>query len=98
MCSRRFGRRWKAATAASGTGVTTSEVSYALDGPVAVVTLSRPERRNAVDRATAKQLYDAFKRFDADDGAHVAVFTGGDDVFCAGADLKAWPAARPPTA
>ncbi len=95
MCSKPFGRRSKAATAASGTGVTTSEVTYALDGPVAVVTLSRPERRNAVDRVTAKQLYDAFKRFDADDGAHVAVFTGGDDVFCAGADLKALAGGAP---
>jgi enoyl-CoA hydratase len=64
-------------------------VTYETDGPVAIVTLSRPERRNAVDRATAQLLYDAFKRFDADEAAHVAVFAGGDDVFCAGADLKA---------
>ena len=64
-------------------------VAYALEGPVAVVTLARPERRNAVDRPTAKLLYEAFKRFDADDDASVAVFTGADDVFCAGADLKA---------
>jgi enoyl-CoA hydratase len=64
-------------------------VSYALDGPVAVVTLSRPERRNAVDRPTARLLYDAFKRFDADEAARVAVFSGTDDTFCAGADLKA---------
>ncbi|MFI4974291.1 MAG: crotonase/enoyl-CoA hydratase family protein [Caulobacterales bacterium] len=66
-----------------------SAVTYALEGPVAVVTLSRPQRRNAVDRGTAQLLYDAFKRFDADEAALVAVFTGGDDVFCAGADLKA---------
>ena len=64
-------------------------VTYALEGPVAVVSLARPERRNAVDRPTAKLLYDAFKRFDADADANVAVFSGGDDVFCAGADLKA---------
>ena len=64
-------------------------VTYRLEGPVAVVTLARPERRNAVDRPTAKLLYDAFKRFDADDAADVAVFSGTDDVFCAGADLKA---------
>jgi enoyl-CoA hydratase len=64
-------------------------VTYQLDGPVAVVTLSRPERRNAVDRTTAGLLYEAFKRFDTDQAAMVAVFTGTDDVFCAGADLKA---------
>jgi enoyl-CoA hydratase len=64
-------------------------VTYTLDGPVAVIRLSRPDRRNAVDRATAQLLYDAFKRFDADPDASVAVLTGGDDVFCAGADLKA---------
>jgi len=64
-------------------------ITYALEGPVAVITLSRPERRNAVDRPTAKRLYDAFKRFDADAAASVAVFSGTDDVFCAGADLKA---------
>src|ERR1700738_6980 len=64
-------------------------VTYMLEGRVAVVTLSRPERRNAVDAATAWMLYDAFKRFDADAAASVAVFSGTDDVFCAGADLKA---------
>ena len=64
-------------------------VTYEVDGPVAVITLSRPARRNAVDGPTAWSLYDAFKRFDADENASVAVFTGTDDVFCAGADLKA---------
>ena len=63
-------------------------VSYALDGPVAVVTLHRPDRRNAVDGATAHALYAAFKRFDADDDAAVAVLTGEGANFCAGADLK----------
>ena len=69
-------------------------VTYELEGPVAIITLSRPERRNAVDRATARLLYDAFKRFDADEGVSVAVFAGGDDVFCAGADLKAMAEGR----
>ena len=64
-------------------------VTYALEGPVAVVTLSRPERRNAVDGATSQLLYDAFKRFDADEAASVAVFTGAGGHFCGGADLKA---------
>jgi enoyl-CoA hydratase len=56
---------------------------------VAVIRMTRPERRNAVDAATAQALADAFRVFDADTGLNVAVFTGADDVFCAGADLKA---------
>src|SRR3954453_4309675 len=59
------------------------------DGPVTIVTINRPERRNAVDGATARQLFDAFLAFDADDNASVAVFTGSGGYFCAGADLKA---------
>jgi enoyl-CoA hydratase len=70
-------------------------VTYERDGPVAIVGLSRPERRNAVDRDTAKLLYDAFKRFDADEAASVAVFSGTDDAFCAGADLKALASGAP---
>jgi len=56
---------------------------------VAVIRMMRPERRNAVDAATAKALADAFRAFDADTSLDVAVFTGANDVFCAGADLKA---------
>lgn len=56
---------------------------------VAVVRMLRPERRNAVDAATAQALADAFRAFDADAALDVAVFTGANDVFCAGADLKA---------
>jgi len=56
---------------------------------VAVIRMLRPERRNAVDAATAKALADAFRDFDADADLDVAVFTGANDVFCAGADLKA---------
>jgi enoyl-CoA hydratase len=56
---------------------------------IAVVRMMRPERRNAVDAPTAKALADAFRAFDADAGLNVAVFTGADNVFCAGADLKA---------
>ena len=58
-------------------------------GLVTVVTINRPHVRNAVDGPTAQLLYDAFVAFDADDSAHVAVLTGADDMFCAGADLKA---------
>jgi enoyl-CoA hydratase len=60
------------------------------DGPVSTVTLSRPDRRNAVDRATALELVAAFAAFDADPSASVAVFCGDHGHFCAGADLKAF--------
>jgi enoyl-CoA hydratase len=59
------------------------------DGPVTVVEIDRPDRRNAVDGATATALFEAFKAFDADPGASVAVLTGRGGHFCAGADLKA---------
>jgi enoyl-CoA hydratase len=58
-------------------------------GAVTTVVLSRPERRNAVDRQTAQELSDAFTSFDADASAKVAVFWGEGGGFCAGADLKA---------
>ena len=64
-------------------------VSVRRDGPVTTVLLSRPERRNAVDGTTASALADAFRAFDADPGASVAVLHGEGGVFCAGADLKA---------
>jgi len=59
------------------------------NGPVWTVVLSRPERRNAVDGPTAAALADAFRAFDADAEARVAVLFGEGGVFCAGADLKA---------
>ena len=57
------------------------------DGPVTVVTLSRPEVRNAVDRETAAELSAAFRSFESDASARVAVFSGDQGHFCAGADL-----------
>jgi len=59
------------------------------DGPVRVVTIDRPERRNAVDAATALALLDAFTAADHDDTVAVTVLTGAGGHFCAGADLKA---------
>jgi enoyl-CoA hydratase len=59
------------------------------EGPVTVVAIDRPHRRNAVDPDTARALLDAFTAFDVDDGAAVAVLTGRGGTFCAGADLKA---------
>lgn len=64
-------------------------VRYELRGAVAVVTIDRPEVRNAVDVPTARALADAFRRFETDDAALVAVLTGEGGYFCAGADLKA---------
>lgn len=59
------------------------------DGPVTTVLLHRPHARNAVDGPTAAALADAFRAFDADPDASVAVLHGEGGVFCAGADLKA---------
>jgi enoyl-CoA hydratase len=64
-------------------------VQYATVGALAVITLDRPAVRNAVDGAMARDLADAFRRFDADAGLAVAVLTGAAGQFCAGADLKA---------
>ncbi|HKU39922.1 MAG TPA: crotonase/enoyl-CoA hydratase family protein [Polyangiales bacterium] len=64
---------------------------------VAIVTIDRPERRNAVDPDTAELLADAFRAFDEDDSLSVAILTGAAGNFCAGADLKAYAggASRP---
>lgn len=59
------------------------------DGPVWTVVLDRPERRNAIDPTTARALAEAFRTFDADPDAAVAVLTGAGSHFCAGADLHA---------
>jgi enoyl-CoA hydratase len=65
-------------------------VSYERRGSAALVTIERPERRNAVDGPTAAALLEAYERFAADDDARVMVLTGaGEEAFCAGADLKA---------
>ncbi len=58
-------------------------------GPVTTIVLDRRERRNAIDRATARVLADAVRAFEADDDARVAVITGAHGTFCSGADLKA---------
>jgi enoyl-CoA hydratase len=63
---------------------------YERVGAAAVLTIDRPERRNAVDGATAEAFRRGFEAFEADDGARVLVLTGaGGQAFCAGADLKA---------
>lgn len=65
------------------------------DGPVTIITLSRPEVRNAVDRQAAQELADAFRGFEADPEARAAVLTGDQGQFCAGADLKKIAAGQP---
>ena len=69
-------------------------VNYEVQGTTAIVTIDRPEVRNAVEGPTASALADAFRTFDADESLAAAVLTGapgtdGEAGFCAGADLKA---------
>ena len=64
------------------------------DGPVLIVTIDRPKRRNAVDRDTAALLLAAFIEYDSDDSLAVAVLTGAGGTFCAGADLQALSAGK----
>jgi enoyl-CoA hydratase len=64
-------------------------VTVERNGPVTTIRLSRPHARNAVDGVTAAALADAFRAFDADPDASVAVLHGEGGTFCAGADLRA---------
>ena len=67
-----------------------AELRYERVGAAAVLTIDRPQRRNAVDGATAELFRRGFDDFEADDEARVLVLTGaGGEAFCAGADLKA---------
>lgn len=76
-------------TTAEGPLSKTTVVSTERLGTVFVVTINRPEARNAVDRGTAHALAHAFQAFDADDSLAVAVLTGANNTFCSGFDLKA---------
>ena len=70
------------------------KVRYERSGVATILTIDRPERRNAVDGETAGLLLEGYRRFEADDSARVLVLTGeGPEAFCAGADLKAIAAA-----
>ena len=64
-------------------------VHFRSEGPLAIVTIDRPEVANAIDRPTAEALAGAFRRFESDESLAVAVLTGASGTFCAGADLKA---------
>ena len=67
----------------------TSKLLYEQDGPVAIITINRPEVRNALDNETADALTRALRAFDQDDALRCCVLTGAGGFFCAGADLKA---------
>src|SRR4051794_16991519 len=62
---------------------------------VRVIKVDQPAARNAINSATAARLHDELLAFDADDGAKVAVITGDDAAFCAGANLRDLPHLRP---
>jgi enoyl-CoA hydratase len=64
-------------------------VSFEVQDGIAIVTINRPEVRNAVNRATSQELASAFRRFENDASLSVAILTGAGGTFCAGADLKA---------
>jgi enoyl-CoA hydratase len=74
----------------ASTGQATDDAS----GPIRVVRIGRPERRNAVNSETAERLHREFLAFDADPEAKVAILTGDESAFCAGADLTALPRLR----
>lgn len=74
------------------TGHSSPTVAVSRHGRISIVTIDRPARRNAVDWPTALALHAAFRAFDADDGADVAILTGAGGHFCAGADLAAFAA------
>jgi enoyl-CoA hydratase len=69
-------------------------VGFETRADIAIVTIDRPERRNAVDGPTAQLLFDAFERFDRDESLNVAILQGAGGNFCAGADLKAVAAGK----
>jgi enoyl-CoA hydratase len=75
--------------------MSTPTVQYERSGNVSILTICRPERRNAVDGETADLLNDGFQRFERDDDARVLVITGDEVAFCAGADLKALDTLQP---
>lgn len=69
-------------------------ISIEKNDAITTVIINRPEVRNAVNRATAEALAEAFRQFDSDDSASVAVLCGATGAFCAGADLKAFAEGR----
>ena len=77
--------------------MTTDEVTWETRGPVALVTIDRQHRRNAIDGRTADTLVALLERFEADEALRVMVLTGAGEAFCAGADLTAIDTLAPRT-
>lgn len=65
-----------------------NELLYEVQDRVAILTINRPEKKNAINRAVGQLLFEAFAKFSADDSAHVAILTGAGNTFCAGMDLS----------
>ena len=65
----------------------TKEIEVNHKGPITIISINRPHVRNAINKSTAQALKDAWLAFEADENALVGILTGGDKVFCAGADL-----------
>jgi enoyl-CoA hydratase len=63
-------------------------IEITTDGPVTIISITRPHRRNAINGEAAQALREAWLAFEADDNQRVGILTGSDGVFCAGADLK----------
>jgi enoyl-CoA hydratase/carnithine racemase len=66
----------------------TKEVEVSHNGPVTIISINRPHVKNAINKSTAQALRDAWLDFETDENALVGILTGGDEVFCAGADLN----------
>ncbi len=66
----------------------TKEIEVNHDGPVTIIRINRPRVRNAINKAAAQALRDAWLAFETDEKALVGILTGGDEIFCAGADLN----------
>jgi len=65
-----------------------SEIQYSVDGPVATITLHRPDKMNAFTNTMLKEIIAAFDLTDADDSVRAVIVTGSGKAFCAGADLS----------
>ena len=68
--------------------MTYEEILYSVDGPVATITLHRPDKMNAFTNRMLKEIIDAFDHTDADDSVRAVIVTGSGKAFCAGADLS----------
>lgn len=65
-----------------------NEIQYSVDGPVATITLHRPDKMNAFTNTMLKEIIAAFDLTDADDAVRAVIVTGSGKAFCAGADLS----------